>query len=34
HAMATGKRFFVVWPRDRELTDNARTVRDWLLSQA
>jgi DNA-binding transcriptional LysR family regulator len=34
HTMTTGKGFHVVWSRNRELTDNARKVRDWLAAQA
>ena len=26
--------FYVIWPRNRELTDNARKVSDWLAAQA
>jgi DNA-binding transcriptional LysR family regulator len=34
HVMRTGKAFYVVWPKNRELSDNARKVRDWLAAQA
>jgi len=34
HTMTTGKGFHVIWPRNRELSDNARKVRDWLAAQA
>jgi DNA-binding transcriptional LysR family regulator len=34
HVMKTGKAFYVVWPKNRELSDNARKVRDWLAAQA
>lgn len=34
HTMTTGKAFYVVWPKNRELSDNARKVRDWLVAQA
>ncbi|ESY85667.1 LysR substrate-binding domain-containing protein [Mesorhizobium australicum] len=34
HVMKTGTAFYVVWPKNRELSDNARKVRDWLLAQA
>jgi DNA-binding transcriptional LysR family regulator len=30
HVMTTGKGFYVVWPKDGSLSDNARRVRDWL----
>lgn len=33
HVLATGKSFHVVWPKHRELSEAARSVRDWLLSQ-
>jgi hypothetical protein len=32
--MTTGKGFHVIWSRTRELSDNARKVRDWLAAQA
>lgn len=32
HALQTGKAFYVVWPRSRELNAQAARVRDWLLS--
>lgn len=34
HVMKTGKAFYVVWPKNRELSENARKVRDWLAAQA
>ncbi|WP_421913594.1 LysR substrate-binding domain-containing protein [Mesorhizobium sp.] len=34
HVLRTGKAFYVVWPKNRELGDNARKVRDWLAAQA
>ncbi|MET3582305.1 DNA-binding transcriptional LysR family regulator [Mesorhizobium robiniae] len=34
HVMTTGKAFYVIWPKNRELSDNARKVRDWLAAQA
>ncbi|ESX81826.1 MULTISPECIES: LysR substrate-binding domain-containing protein [unclassified Mesorhizobium] len=34
HTMTTGKGFHVIWSRNRELSDNARKVRDWLAAQA
>ncbi|ESZ23059.1 LysR substrate-binding domain-containing protein [Mesorhizobium sp. L2C084A000] len=34
HVLKTGKAFYVVWPKNRELSDNARKVRDWLAAQA
>ncbi|TIN61724.1 MAG: LysR family transcriptional regulator, partial [Mesorhizobium sp.] len=34
HVLKTGKAFYVVWPKNRELSDNARKVRDWLAEQA
>ena len=34
HAMTTGKGFHVIWSKNRELSDNARKVRDWLAAQA
>ena len=33
HSLKTGKGFFVVWPKHRELSDSARKVRDWLAAQ-
>ncbi|HHZ08974.1 MAG TPA: LysR family transcriptional regulator [Rhizobiales bacterium] len=30
HVMTTGKGFYVVWPKEGRLSDNARRVRDWL----
>lgn len=33
HALLTGKAFYVVWPRSRELNAAATRVRDWLLAQ-
>jgi hypothetical protein len=32
--MTTGLDFHVAWPKNRDLTDSARKVRDWLASQA
>ncbi|TIV62611.1 MAG: LysR family transcriptional regulator, partial [Mesorhizobium sp.] len=34
HVMRTGIGFYVIWPKNRELSDNARKVRDWLVAQA
>ncbi|TIT23447.1 MAG: LysR family transcriptional regulator [Mesorhizobium sp.] len=34
HTMTTGKGFHVIWSRNRELSDNAGKVRDWLAAQA
>jgi DNA-binding transcriptional LysR family regulator len=34
HVMRTGKAFYVIWPKNRDLSDNARKVRDWLAAQA
>ncbi|TIU93284.1 MAG: LysR family transcriptional regulator, partial [Mesorhizobium sp.] len=34
HTMTTGKGFHIIWSRNRELSDNARKVRDWLAAQA
>ncbi|TIL27349.1 LysR substrate-binding domain-containing protein [Mesorhizobium sp.] len=34
HTMTTGKGFHVIWSRNRDLSDNARKVRDWLAAQA
>ncbi|MDG4885556.1 LysR substrate-binding domain-containing protein [Mesorhizobium sp. WSM4884] len=34
HVMRTGIGFHVIWPKNRELSDNARKVRDWLVAQA
>ncbi|WP_269581152.1 LysR substrate-binding domain-containing protein [Roseibium sp. Sym1] len=33
HTFRTGNGYYVVWPKDRELDDNAREVRDWMLRQ-
>ncbi|WP_377292942.1 LysR substrate-binding domain-containing protein [Rhizobium sp. SG2393] len=33
HVLETGLAFYVVWPRSRELTPQARRVRDWLLTE-
>lgn len=33
HSLRTGKGFYVVWPKHRELSDSARKVRDWLAAQ-
>ncbi|OJF90398.1 LysR substrate-binding domain-containing protein [Pararhizobium antarcticum] len=33
HVLDTGLAFYVVWPRSRELTMQARRVRDWLLEE-
>jgi hypothetical protein len=30
--LRTGNAFRVVWPADRDIGENARRVRDWLLS--
>ena len=32
HVLRTGRGFHVVWPAGRDIGDNARRVRDWLLS--
>jgi hypothetical protein len=34
HVLKTGKAFYVVWPKNRELSDNACKVRDWVVAQA
>ena len=34
HTMATGKAFHVVWPKTRELSQEVRKVRDWLVANA
>jgi DNA-binding transcriptional LysR family regulator len=34
HVLKTGKAFYIVWPKNRELSENARKVRDWLAAQA
>jgi DNA-binding transcriptional LysR family regulator len=34
HVMTTGAAFHVAWPRNRELPDGARKVRDWLVANA
>ncbi len=34
HVLCTGLNFHVAWPKNRELTESARKVRDWLASQA
>ena len=33
HVMTTGKAYFIVWPRNRNLTASAARVRDWLAVQ-
>ena len=33
HVLDTGKAFYVVWPRGRELNAHAASVRDWLLRE-
>ena len=33
HVLRTGHAFYVVWPRSRELSSQARRVRDWLLNE-
>lgn len=33
HVLKTGAAFYVVWPRSRELNNQARRVRDWLLAE-
>ena len=33
HALATGKDFHVIWPRDLPLSRTATKVRDWLIDQ-
>lgn len=34
HVMKTGLHFHVAWPKNRELSESARKVRDWLAAQA
>jgi DNA-binding transcriptional LysR family regulator len=34
HALRTGKGFYVVWPKARELSDSMKRVRDWLIDRA
>jgi DNA-binding transcriptional LysR family regulator len=34
HYMETGAAFFVVWPKNQNLSTDARKVRDWLLGHA
>ena len=34
HVMRTGAAFYVVWPKGRPLSYNARRVKDWILSNA
>jgi DNA-binding transcriptional LysR family regulator len=34
HVMSTGKAFYIVWPKNRDLSASARKVRDWLAAQA
>lgn len=31
HSLRTGKGFYVVWPKTRELSDSMKRVRDWLI---
>jgi len=33
HVLKTGHAFYVVWPRSRELGNQARRIRDWLLNE-
>ena len=33
HVLVTGNHFHVAWPRNRELTEPVRKVRDWLIAQ-
>lgn len=33
HALRTNSAFYVVWPRSRELSKQAASVRDWLLEK-
>lgn len=33
HSLATGKNFYVIWPKDMPLSPAARSVRDWLTEQ-
>jgi DNA-binding transcriptional LysR family regulator len=33
HVLATDLAFYIVWPRSRELNQQARRVRDWLLAE-
>ncbi|WP_428673768.1 LysR substrate-binding domain-containing protein [Roseibium sp.] len=34
HSFRTGNSFYVIWPRQRELNENSRKVRDWILNQS
>lgn len=34
HIYRTDAAFHVVWPKDRQLSESAREVRDWLIAQA
>jgi DNA-binding transcriptional LysR family regulator len=34
HALITGKGFYVIWQKGRDLTGPARQVRDWLVERA
>ena len=33
HVLATGQSFHVAWPKNREMPDRVRKVRDWLIAQ-
>lgn len=33
HTFRTGNSYYVVWPKHKELDDNSRKVRDWILQQ-
>jgi len=33
HTFRTGNGYYVVWPKEKELDDNAKAVRDWMLRQ-
>ena len=34
HVMRTGEAFYVVWPKGRPLSPNARRVKDWIVEHA
>jgi hypothetical protein len=34
HSLTTGRDFYVVWQKARDLTEPARRVRDWLVASA
>lgn len=33
HAFRTGNSYYVVWPKQKDLDNNSRKVRDWILRQ-